>query len=77
MAHAHPTYDMLRSYALGEAPEGVSLLVAAHATYCPLCRDEIARIESITGALMAAEEGVAMAPGALEAVLARLETPDD
>lgn len=75
MTLAHPTYDMLRSYAIGEAPEGVSLLVAAHATYCPVCREEIARIEAITAAMLSADAGVAMAPAALDAVLARLDEP--
>ena len=38
MASAHPTDDMLASYAAGAAPEGAALLVACHLTFCPRCR---------------------------------------
>ncbi|PKP63665.1 MAG: transcriptional regulator, partial [Alphaproteobacteria bacterium HGW-Alphaproteobacteria-8] len=46
---------MLAAYAAGTATEGVSLLVAAHATWCPACRDSVARIEALSGALMRAD----------------------
>jgi putative transcriptional regulator len=73
MPLAHPTYDMLSAYAAGTAPEGVALLVAAHLTYCPLCRDEVARIEAISAALYDAAGEAEMTAGALERALAQLD----
>lgn len=73
MCSAHPPYEMLRSYATGAASEGVSLLVAAHLTWCPACRAEIARIEALGAAMLGDEAAAPLAPGALEAVLARLD----
>lgn len=61
---------MLAAYAAGTASEGISLLVAAHATYCAACRAEVVRIEALSAALMRTES--AAAPS-LEAVLARLD----
>ena len=63
---------MLAAYAAGTASEGVSLLVAAHATYCAACRAGIARIEALSAALMGAD---GVTPPALDAVLARLDEP--
>jgi len=71
---AHPDHDMLAAYAAGTASEGVSLLVAAHGTYCAACRAEVARIEALSAALMRADDAEAVPP-ALEAVLARLDDP--
>lgn len=65
---------MLAAYAAGTASEGVSLLVAAHATYCAACRAEIARLEALSAGLMRAD-GAGAPPPALAAVLARLDDP--
>jgi putative transcriptional regulator len=75
MPSAHPTAAMLRDYAGGYASEGVSLLVAAHATYCPTCRDAIARIEALNGALLREEAAPEPDAGALDAVMARVDAP--
>lgn len=65
---------MLAAYAAGTATEGVSLLVATHATWCAACRAEIARIEALSAALMG-DDGADAAPPSLDAVLARLDAP--
>lgn len=72
MASAHPTDDMLASYATGAASAGVALLVAAHLTFCPRCRARVAAMETVGGALLAtaAQE---VAPPDLDAVMARLD----
>lgn len=73
MASAHPPNEMVIGYATGAAPEGVALLVASHLTYCARCRAEVAAMEAMAGALFAGAEGAAMAPGALDAVMAKLD----
>jgi putative transcriptional regulator len=72
MQTGHPTNEMLRAYALGAAPEGESMLVAAHATYCPACRDRIARFEALSGAMLTEERGETVSHGALDSVLRRI-----
>jgi putative transcriptional regulator len=75
MASAHPTHSMLAAYAAGSATDGVSLLVAAHLTYCPACRARVAAFEAL-GASMLAATPETMAPPALDACLARLDAPE-
>jgi putative transcriptional regulator len=57
----HPEPDELLGYANGTAPEGASLVIACHLTYCAECREEIALLEDLGGALLetdaAASEG--------------------
>lgn len=50
-------------HAAGACDEAVSLVIACHATLCPRCRDVIAELESIGGALLG---NVAPAPAAPE-----------
>lgn len=69
----HPTAETLADYASGGASPGAALLVAAHATFCPACRREIATLEAAGAALMAEAPE---APGpSLEATLGRLDEP--
>jgi len=48
----HPDPDDLASYASGVAPEWVSVVVACHLTYCAECRDEVALLDDLGGALL-------------------------
>jgi len=53
MAVWHLTDEMLESYADGSISEGMSLLAAAHLTFCPACRAEVAALERMSGAVLA------------------------
>jgi putative transcriptional regulator len=79
MVTSHPTPAMLAAYAAGSATEGVSLLVAAHLTYCGVCRARVTALEAIGGALLGdAPAGGQAADGAglsLDATLALLDAP--
>ncbi|HVW30425.1 MAG TPA: ChrR family anti-sigma-E factor [Polyangiaceae bacterium] len=48
----HPDPDDLASYASGVAPEWMSVVVACHLTYCAECRDEVALLDDLGGALL-------------------------
>ena len=48
----HPDPDDLMSYASGTAEEWRAVVVACHLTYCPECRDEVAALEDLGGALL-------------------------
>lgn len=76
MIHAHPPMEHLTAYATGQLPAGMSLLVAAHLTYCPACRQAVSTAEALGGALMESEDISGVAAPDLDAVLACLGEPE-
>ncbi|MEI4488405.1 ChrR family anti-sigma-E factor [Frigidibacter sp. MR17.14] len=70
IAHHLPD-DLLADYAAGRLAEPFALVVAAHVSLCDECRAALAAQEAFGGALLETAPPVAMAPGALQAVLAR------
>jgi putative transcriptional regulator len=69
----HPPEELLLDYAAGSADEPTSLTLGTHLALCPECRDAVARFESVGGALLEEIEPVALAPDALDCLLARLD----
>jgi putative transcriptional regulator len=76
MTLAHATPDLLAGYADGSLGGGMCLAVAGHLTFCPVCRDRVARLEAVGGALLAEAEPAEPPPGCLERTLARLDAPE-
>jgi len=72
----HPGPDLLMDYASGASPEPVSLLVATHLSLCRDCQDDVARLESLGGALFETLEGETLGAEALDRALARLDLPE-
>lgn len=73
MINFHPEQDVLFDYAAGSLREPMALLVATHLTLCPKCRADVARYDSLGGAMLDALPAEPLAEDALEAVLARLD----
>ncbi|WP_439815658.1 ChrR family anti-sigma-E factor [Zavarzinia sp. CC-PAN008] len=73
--HHHVSDDLLMSYAAGSLGEGWSLAVATHVALCPACRDRLRAAEAVGGALLETLDDAAVAPGALDSVLARVARP--
>ena len=48
----HPEPEELLAYASGSSPEWVSLVIACHLTYCPVCRRELELLEDLGGVLL-------------------------
>ena len=71
----HATAERLMDYAAGASAEPTALLVATHLALCPACRREVRRLEAVGGAMLDGIEPVALQPGGLDAVLARLDEP--
>lgn len=69
----HPSLDLLLSVAAGQQTAGVQQVVLAHAALCPECREHLAQLESLGGAILDDEPGEALAPGALERTLAAID----
>ncbi len=76
MSQKHPTQEHLAGYASGALSEGMSLLIAAHNTYCPKCRADVERFETLSSALMMEEPApVATSSPSLEAAMRALDAP--
>jgi putative transcriptional regulator len=71
----HPAEDSLLDYATGKLAPGAALTVAAHVEACTHCRDEVAFLERVGGAVIEAEEAGPLLPGALDRALAALDAP--
>lgn len=71
----HLSDPLLMAYAAGNLPEAFALVVATHVSMCDACRAQLAAFEAVGGAVLAAE-AVALADGALAAVMARLGVPE-
>lgn len=75
MSLRHPEPATLEAYACGALASGARAVVSIHVKHCAACRAEIARLESVGGALLAEEPPAALAPEALARALAALEAP--
>lgn len=62
----HPEPEELLAYASGSCPEGVSLVVACHLTYCPACRSELELMEELGGTLLETAPSSALHPALFE-----------
>ncbi len=69
----HPGEAVLIDYAGGALCEGAALVVATHLAFCPCCRDAVADLDAIGGALLEDLEPEPLAPGCLDALLARID----
>jgi putative transcriptional regulator len=72
MASGHAPTELIAGYAAGALPHGMRLLVASHLSFCPACRDRVARLEAVGGALLAEGPPVEPTPACLERALARI-----
>lgn len=74
---AHHLDDaLLFDYATGALGEAMALVVATHAALCETCRGKVAAAEAAGGALLEEIEPAALAPDALERILARLDAEE-
>ena len=71
----HLSDPLLMAYAAGQLPEAFSLIVATHVSLCDECRARLLSFEAVGGALIDSVPEAEMAPGSLDAVLARLDAP--
>lgn len=70
----HPSDAVLLAYGAGSLGSGLSLVVAGHLAVCAYCRDRVTEVEAMGGALLEDVTPAALDDGALDAMLARLDT---
>ncbi len=75
MPHHHAGDDLLIAYATGTLDEPVALVVATHLALCPLCRNEVVRLEELGGVLFDEQPDEALNESSFDALMARLDAP--
>lgn len=73
----HLPADWLIAYANGSIGSAEAVLVATHLTLCPPCRERAAIAETAAAQALTAASPMDLDPAGLDAVLARLEDPED
>ena len=76
MISHHLTDLLMADYVAGRATPAVETLVAAHLTLCPTCRARVDELEAVGGTLFENLPEAALAEGALDRMLARLDTAE-
>jgi len=69
----HPDEALLFGYAGGSLNEASALVLATHMTYCPNCREAVADLEVVGGALLDGLDPEPVDDGLLESLLARID----
>ncbi len=69
----HPGDELVLGYAAGSLAESWSIAIAAHLTYCPICRHKVEAAEHVGGSLLGGLEEEALAPSALDLVLSQIK----
>ena len=72
----HLDPELLMDYAAGACSEPASLLIATHLALCPLCRDEVEKMERLGGALLDSTATAPVGPDSLTQVMAKLDRPE-
>ncbi|WP_422071131.1 ChrR family anti-sigma-E factor [Tranquillimonas rosea] len=73
----HLPDDLLMGYAAGSLAEAFNVLIATHLSLCDECRARAGSFDAVGGAILDTSPPRAMAPGALQATLARIgEDPE-
>ena len=70
----HVSEHGLVEYVAGAATDGAALAFACHVSLCASCAAEVTALESVGGTILEASPGEELGAGALESMLARLET---
>jgi len=71
--HHHPDDELLLSLAAGGLPTGIRLVTEVHLELCASCRERVAMLRAVGGAILEEETPVAMRDDALARALARID----
>ena len=69
----HISEEILFSYAAGHTSHAFEVVLASHLTFCPVCRERLARHEEIAGTLLDCETPVSVSEGSLDTVLGMID----
>lgn len=72
----HPDEAWILAHAAGTLDLSQATVIESHLERCPACRAAFSRAEAVGGALLESLAPAAMAPDALDRLMARLDAPD-
>ena len=72
----HPSSEMLLNYAMGNLKEAESLIISSHIAYCPECKAEVAKYESIGGFYLKNHEELNVSKSLWNNLIERLDGVD-
>jgi len=73
MANYHPNDELLMSFAAGQLPNALGLMVACHLEQCAHCRTQVKQFEALGGELLESVEEQQVSPELLEQLLDKLD----
>lgn len=73
MPNHHLSDATLMSYAAGNSPTHLALVIAAHLDQCPLCRQKLRDMEAIAGSVLTMGATQALSEDALQVTMAQLD----
>lgn len=72
----HPPEELIARFAAGQLDPAEHIVIAAHVSMCARCRRFVAAFERLGGAALEAAEPAALAAGAFDAAMARIDAGD-
>ena len=69
----HISEEILFAYAAGQTSHAFEVVLASHLTLCPVCRERLAQLEDVSGALLTCEEPAPLTEGSYDNVLAMID----
>jgi putative transcriptional regulator len=73
----HLSDEFLVEYANGSLPGPEALVVGSHLAICAECRNRVETFETVSAVLLEEGEAEAVSPGALDAILAKIDGPEE
>ena len=74
MANYHPNDELLMSFAAGQLPDALGLMIACHVENCTACRESVHKYESLGGDILEQCTEETVSPDLLEKTLALLDS---
>ena len=73
MTEHHPDLDVLVEYSAGVLSPAMALCVNIHLKYCPHCREQLARLDSLAGEVFAMQESSPVSEGLFDRIMGRID----
>lgn len=72
----HPSSEMLLKYAMGNTSEAESLMISCHAAYCPICKEEINKYETMGGYYLSNHKELSVSKDLWKNILDKIDDSD-
>jgi putative transcriptional regulator len=77
MANYHPNDELLMSFAAGQLPDALGLMIACHLEGCACCKESVQKFEALGGDILEQCSEESVSPDLLEKTLAMLDSSEE